>query len=138
MVHFKIFALNVCASHSTSRSLPQNWRIYCLRLFFTSKKNATRIDRKIAALECIVKEKEDRIALNKRPTISPTGKGGPKRQSPRVLQFLISVTRILLCQTSICALVLLLWIPYQRKEGRNCLEEGSYNFSNRKRSTKEV
>ena len=34
MVHFNIFNLNVCDGHTTTRSLPQNWRIYWLRLFF--------------------------------------------------------------------------------------------------------
>ena len=136
MVNFKIFKLNVCASHTTTSCLPQNWRTHWLRLFF--EKNTTRIDRKIVELECIIKEKDDRIALNKGPIISPTRKGGPKKKSPRVLQFLISGTRILLCQTSICTLVSLFWIPYQRKGGRNCLEEGSYTFSHKKRRTEEA
>ena len=102
------------------------------------KKNTTRIDRKIVELECPIKEKKDRIALNKGPTISPTRKGGSKKQSPRVLQFLMRVTRVLMCQTSMCALVLLFWIPYQRKGGPNCSEQGSYNFSPKKSRAEEA
>ena len=37
MVHLKIFELNVSASQTTTRSLPQNWRISWLRLL--SEKN---------------------------------------------------------------------------------------------------
>ena len=40
-------------------------------------------------LKCLIKEKEGRIALNKGPTISLVKKGGPNKQIPRVLQFLI-------------------------------------------------
>ena len=58
------------------------------------KNNTTSTDRKIAELECPIKEKEDRIASNKGPTISPTRKGGPKNQCPRVLQFLIKRSNI--------------------------------------------
>ena len=39
-------------------------------------------------LKCLIKEKEGWIALNKGPTISLAKKGGPKKQSPRILQFL--------------------------------------------------
>ena len=74
----------------------------------------------------------------KGPTSSPTRKGDPKKQSPRVLQFLIRVTRVLICQTSMCALVLLFWIHYQSKEASNCSEQGSYNFSHKKRRVKEA
>ena len=102
------------------------------------KTNTIRSDRKIVGLECPIKEKEDRIALNNVPTISPTRKGGQKKQSPKVLQFLIMVNRVLMCQTSMCALVLLFWIPYQSKRGPNCSEEGSYNFSHKKRRSKEA
>ena len=74
----------------------------------------------------------------KGPTSSPTRKGDPKKQSPRVLQFLIRVTRVLICQTSMCALVLLFWIHYQSKGASNCSEQGSYNFSHKKRRVKEA
>ena len=83
-----------------------------------------------------IKQKEDRIPLNKGPTVSPTRKGGLKKQSPKVLQFLIRVTRILMSQTSIFAIVLLLWIPYERKGGPNCSEQVSYNFSHKKEGPK--
>ena len=89
-------------------------------------------------LEYPIKEKEDRIPLKKGPTISATRKGGPKKQTPGVLQFLSRITRILLYQTSIFALVLPFWIPYQRKEGRNFSEQGSYNFSHKRRRAEEV
>ena len=75
-------------------------------------------------LECPIKEKEDWIALNKGPNISHTRKGGPKKQSRRVLQFLIRVTRVLMCRTSMCAFVLLFWIPYQKREDRIALNKG--------------
>ena len=58
------------------------------------KNNTTSTDRKIAELEFPIKEKEGRIASNKGPTISPTRKGGPKTQCPRVLQFLIKRSNI--------------------------------------------
>ena len=74
----------------------------------------------------------------KGPTSSPTRKEDPKKQSPRVLQFLIRVTRVLICQTSMCALVLLFWIHYQSKGASNCSEQGSYNFSHKKRRVKEA
>ena len=90
MIHFKFFNLNVCAGHTTNRCLPQNWRIYWLRLFF--EKNTTRIDKKFVEQECHNKEKEHRIALSKGPKISPTRKNGPKKQSPKVLQFFIKGT----------------------------------------------
>ena len=64
MVHLKIFKLNVCASHTTTRSLPQNWRIYWLRVFF--EKNTTSIDRKTVELECPIKEKEGGIEISKK------------------------------------------------------------------------
>ena len=64
MVHLKIFELNVCASHTTTRSLPQNWRIYWLRVFF--EKSTTSIDRKIVELECPIKEKEGGIEISKK------------------------------------------------------------------------
>ena len=101
------------------------------------KTNATRSDRKIVGLECPIKEKEDRIALNNGPTISPTRKGGQKKQNSKVLQFLIMVNRVLMYQTSMCALVLLFWIPYQSKGGPNCVK-GSYKFSHKKRRSKEA
>ena len=40
-------------------------------------------------LKCLIKEKDDQIALNQGPTISLAKKGGSKKQSPRILQFLI-------------------------------------------------
>ena len=40
----------------------------------------------------LIKEKEGCIALNKGLTVSLAKKGGPKKQSPRVLQFLIKDT----------------------------------------------
>ena len=43
-------------------------------------------------LKCLIKEKVGRIALNKGPIISLTKKGEPKKQSPRVLEFLIKDT----------------------------------------------
>ena len=43
-------------------------------------------------LKCLIKEKEGRIALNKDRTISLVKKGGPKKPSPRVLQFFIKGT----------------------------------------------
>ena len=58
------------------------------------KNNTTSTDRKIVELECLIKKKEDRIASNKGPTISPTRKGGPKNQIPKVLQFFIKGTTI--------------------------------------------
>ena len=58
------------------------------------KNNTTSTDRKIAELECPIKEKEDRIASNKGPTISTTRKGGPKNQSPKVLQLFIKGTTL--------------------------------------------
>ena len=47
-----------------------------------------------STVQSLIKEKEDRIALNKGPTISVARKGGPKKQCPRVLQFLIKGTTI--------------------------------------------
>ena len=85
-----------------------------------------------------MKEKEDRIAFNRGPIISPTRKGEPKKQSPRVLQFLIRVTKILMCKTSMCAFVLPFWIPYQRKGGPNCSEQEPYNFSHKKMRAEEA
>ena len=77
-----------------------------------------KIDRKIVELECPIKKKEDRIPLNKGPTIFSTKKGGPKKQTPGVLQFLSRITKILLYQTSIFALVLPFWFPVkERKDG---------------------
>ena len=43
-------------------------------------------------LKCLIKEMDDWIALNKGPTISFERKGGLKKQSPRILQFLIKDT----------------------------------------------
>ena len=75
-------------------------------------------------LECLIKAKDDRIALNKGPAISPTRNGGPKKQSPRVLQFLIRVTRVFMCQTIMtCAVVLLFSIPYQKRENQIVLNK---------------
>ena len=45
-------------------------------------------------LKCLIKEKEGRIALNKGPAIFLAKKGGLKKQSPRILQFLIKGTTI--------------------------------------------
>ena len=71
-------------------------------------------------------------------TISPTKKGGPKRQNPQVLQFLIRVTRVLMCYTDMCAFVLLFWIHYQRKGGPNCSEQEPYNFFHKKMRAEEA
>ena len=43
-------------------------------------------------LKCLIKEKVGRIALNKGPIISLSKKEGPKKQSPRALEFLIKDT----------------------------------------------
>ena len=43
-------------------------------------------------LKGIIKEKDDRIALNKGPKIAFARKGGLKKQSAMVLQFLIKDT----------------------------------------------
>ena len=56
------------------------------------KKTTAWFDRKEMELKCLIKEKDDGIALNKGPTISLTRKRGPKKQSPRVLQFIIKDT----------------------------------------------
>ena len=48
----------------------------------------------VAFFEFIIKEREDGIALKKAPTIFPTRKGGLKKRSLRVLQFLIKETTI--------------------------------------------
>ena len=56
------------------------------------QKGTPRFDRKIVELKCLIKEKVGRIALNKGPIISLTKKGDTKKQSPRVLQFLIKDT----------------------------------------------
>ena len=58
------------------------------------KKNTTSTDRKLAELEWLIKEKEDRIAFNKGPTISPKRKGRAKKRCPIVLQFLIKRSNI--------------------------------------------
>ena len=40
-------------------------------------------------LKCVIKKQDDQIGLSKSPTIFFVRKGGPKKQSPMVLQFLI-------------------------------------------------
>ena len=71
-----------------------------------------------------IKEQEDRIALNNGLTIFPIGKGGQKKQSSKVLQFLIMVNRVLMCQTSICALVLLFEFLIKVREDQIALKKG--------------
>ena len=63
-----------------------------IQTFLSRKKKPSRIDRKMVELKCLIKEKEGRIALNKDRTISLVKKGGPKKPSPRVLQFFIKGT----------------------------------------------
>ena len=43
-------------------------------------------------VQSLIKEKDDRIALNKGPTISPAKKGGPKKESTRILKVLMKDT----------------------------------------------
>ena len=50
------------------------------------EKNTTSINRKVVELKCFIKEKEDRIALNKGPTISPARKGGKARNQEAKLK----------------------------------------------------
>ena len=45
-------------------------------------------------VQSLIEKKESRIALNKGPTISLARKRGPKKQSARVLQFLMKGTTI--------------------------------------------
>ena len=45
-------------------------------------------------MQLLIKEKVDRIALNKGPAISLATKGGPKKQCPTIMQFLIKGTPI--------------------------------------------
>ena len=54
---------------------------------YSLQKTTVTFDRKKVELKCIIKEKDDGIALNKGPTISFVRKGPQKKQSPRVLQF---------------------------------------------------
>ena len=49
-------------------------------------------NRKMVELKGIIKEKDDRIALNKAPKSDFARKGRLKKQSQRVLQFLIKDT----------------------------------------------
>ena len=49
-------------------------------------------NRKMVELKGIIKEKDDRIALNKGPKSDFARKGGLKKQTQRVLQFLIKDT----------------------------------------------
>lgn len=45
-------------------------------------------------MQLLIKEKEERIALNEGPAISLATKGGPQKQNPRVLEFLFKVIAI--------------------------------------------
>ena len=90
MVHFTFFKLNVSGSHATTRSLHETEEYSDPDCSFWKRK--ARFDRKMVEPKCLTKEKEGGIALNKGPIISLTKKGEPKKQSPRVLQFLIKDT----------------------------------------------
>ena len=45
-------------------------------------------------LRCLIKEKNDWFAMKKGPKISPARQGGPKKQNPRILQFVIKDTTV--------------------------------------------
>ena len=90
MVDFTFFKLNVSGSHATTRSFHKAEEYSVPDRSF--QKTTARFDKKTVELKCLIKEKEGRIALNKGPTISLAKKGGPKKQIPKVLQFLIKDT----------------------------------------------
>ena len=90
MVHFTFFRLNASGSHATTKSFHKTEEYSDPDCSF--QKATARFDRKLVELKWLIKEKEGRIALNKSPTIFLAKRGGPKKQNPKVLQFVIKDT----------------------------------------------
>ena len=87
MVHFTFFKLNVSGSHATTRSFHETEEYSDPDCSFWKRK--ARFDRKMVEPKCLTKEKEGGIAFKQGSYNFSCKKAGPKKQSPRVLEFLI-------------------------------------------------
>ena len=130
MVDFKTFKLNGCVFTTKLKNILVKANLW--------KQIQLEVIEKLSDWNAPSKKRRTELLWTMFLQFLPQEKEGQKKQSPKVLQFLIMVNRVLMCQTSMCALVLLFWIPYQSKRGPNCSEEGSYNFSHKKRRSKEA